>query len=360
MSIIKTLWLIFPFWLIYSQEETAFKDPLFLSLDLALEEEYESVNVSDFLHDQLIAPINLQLKTHKNQARYYESQIRTSVCDDEICEIMHIRLLWDLVGNYVGYDTIPGHPLTKYDHVPFTSEDYIKLHELLMNKGSILKFKEKEELIDKQQVKASDVVDGTTGATALEIKEEVVDGALYTSFTLWHLAHLGDIKNLLVAHTDTLYNEALKKNFLASDRDEYELFALRRFEKADFEDNLAFVFKSLEKGTPLLKKFIFKDMPDDLWKEEAVQYRICQMFSEMDINSRTILLDKLDNFGNISSGSLEALSQYLNQMSKNQLLVFLEVLGKNEMDDEILHNMKLAQNDPTFKYAYIIQEFTDD
>ncbi|MEX2511584.1 MAG: hypothetical protein WD398_01650 [Cyclobacteriaceae bacterium] len=360
MSVIKTFLFIFPFWLLYGLQEFIEKGPLFIDLELVQEGEYEPVNVTEFQHDRLIAPINLQLLTHKNQAAYYASQIRTSVCDDEICEIMHIRLIWDLVGNYIGYDTIPGHPLTKYDHVPFTSADYIKLHELLMNKGSILKFKEKEELIDKQQVKASDVVDGTTGATALEIKEEVVDGALYTSYTLWHLAHLGDLKNLLVAHTDLIFNEALKQNFLHSDRDEYELFALRKFSKSDFEDNINFLFKALEKGTPLLKKFIIKDLPDPLWEEEEFENRICHMFSEMDINTRTLLLDKLDSFGIISTASLEALSQHLNQMSKNQLLVFLKILGKNERDKVINHNLQLAQNDPTFKYAYIIQEFTED
>jgi len=360
VKIINIILLSFPIWLLNGQDEYSYIDPLFISLEMMPEEEYETVKITEFHNEELFEPINLQLLTHKNEAEFYGSRIRTTVCDDEICEIMHIRLFWDLVGNYVGYDTIAGHPLTKYDHIPFTSNDYLKLHQLLLNKGSILKFKEKEELIDKEKVKASDVVDGTTGATALEIKEEVVDGALYTSFTLWHIAYSGDIKNTLAAHTESIFTGALKQKFLNSKRDDYELFALRRFTVGDFDENLEFLFKALEQGTPLLKKFILKDLPDKLWNNEEIQNRICEMFSDMDINSRTLLLDKVGGAAGISTGSLEALSQHATLMSKNQIIRFLKVIKEKGGNETIKANLLFAKNDPKFKYGYIIQEYTGD
>lgn len=218
----------------------------------------------------------------------------------------------------------------------------------------------KQFLIDKEKVKASDVVDGTTGATALEIKEEVVDGALYTSFTLWHIAYSGDIKNTLAAHTESIFTSALKQKFLNSKRDDYELFALRRFTEGDFDENLEFLFKALEQGTPLLKKFILKDLPDKLWNNEEIQNRICEMFSDMDINSRTLLLDKFGGAAGISTGSLESLSQHATLMSKNQLIGFLQVLREKGGNEKIKSNLLLAKNEPKFKYGYIIQEYIGD
>ena len=91
---------------------------------------------------------------------------------------MNIRVFWDLSGGYWGFDTIPGRPLTKNDHLDFNQEDYQKLHELLLDEQSILKRRHKDDLFDKEEKRVSQVVDAVTGATSKEVKEAVVDGAV--------------------------------------------------------------------------------------------------------------------------------------------------------------------------------------
>ncbi|MFW5877533.1 MAG: hypothetical protein ACOCUP_00330 [bacterium] len=118
---------------------------------------------------------------------YYYSKIRTSVCEDKLCRIVHLKVYWDLAGNYLNFDTIPGLGLTKNNHNPFTEEDYIKIHHTLRNDNSILGEKTKDELLDKSENRYSEKIDGYTGATAKEIKKAVVDGALYSTHTLWNL-----------------------------------------------------------------------------------------------------------------------------------------------------------------------------
>ena len=334
--------------------------PLFFTLDYQADAAYDSHPIGGYNEEDFMEPFEFNLMTEDGNPLFYSSSLRTTVCDDEVCEIMHIRLFWDLVGNYIGYDTLAGHPLTKFDHEPFVAEDYIKLHQLLSNHGSILKFKTKDELIDKEKIKASDVVDGTTGATALEIREEVVEGALYSSYTIWHIAYKGNIKNMLTSYTDSIYDDGLKAHFLTSGRSDYELFALRRFSDQDFNENRAFIIKSLKSGIPLLRKFILKDLPDLVWKQEEIQSQICDLFGDMDVNSRTFLLEKLMDTEQIHSGSLASLSREITGMNKNQLIAYLEVLNKQkELGRQTIDNVEQAASDSRFQYAYLIEEHLD-
>lgn len=331
--------------------------PLFFTMDYHPDAAYDAKPVAEYDEEGLMEPFQLDLISEAGQPLFYSSSIRTTVCDDEVCEIMHVQLFWDLTGNYVGYDTIPGHALTKFDHEPFISEDYVKLHELLSNEGSILKFKTKEELIDKQKVKASDVVDGTTGATALEIREEVVEGALYTSYTIWHIAYKGDIKNMLTQQTGEIYNEALKEQFLNSDRSGYQLFAIERFTEEDFMAQRAFLLKSMKEGIPLLRKFILNDMPRKLWQEQEMQSQLCGIFSDLDVNSKTLLLAKLNDSDQIHSKSLQVLSGEIRKMNKNQLISFLSVLNRQgKLEDTTLSNLRAAAEDGRFQFSYLIEE----
>lgn len=58
-------------------------------------------------------------------------------------------------------------------------------------------------------------IDGLTAATAKEIKSVVVDGALYSTYTLWHLVH-GNIKQQIQKYTLANYNSVIEKHLLRS------------------------------------------------------------------------------------------------------------------------------------------------
>lgn len=331
--------------------------PLFFLLEFPDHADFSAAFVGEFDDEDLMEPIRLELVTMEGKPAFYTSHLRTTVCDDEVCEIMHIHLFWDLTGVYAGFDTVAGHPLTKFDHEPFTSEDYLKLHQLLMNDGSILKFKAKEELIDKEKVSASDVVDGTTGATALEIREEIVEGALYTSYTLWHLAYSGAIKKKLNQHTEEVYDDELKSHFLQSSRSSYQVFAVERFLKEDFIEYQPDLLEAIKEGIPLLRKQILNKLPASLWEHEGMQTELCNRFYLMDVNSKTLLLSGLNKSTIIHSKSLQLLSQHIYMMNKNQLAVFLTILAKQEqLAPIVLANLKKAVEDQHFEFGYLIED----
>ena len=353
-SVSAWLWIV----LLALEGDDGITKPIFFELPVQFHDQLVIENIGDYMEESWFEGLELQLVMDGGLPKFYESSFRTTVCDDEVCEIMSMRLLWDLVGNYVGYDTLPGHPLTKFDHKPFEQEDYIKLHELLLNEGSILKFKKKEELIDKQKVKASDVIDGTTGATAVEIREEVVEGALYSSYTLWHLAYSGPIKNLLTAHTKKLFDTHLKQDFLASGREGYRLFAFQQFTPEDFERYKPEWLKALRTDAPLIRKFILRSLPDAIWKSESIQNEICLAFLEMDVNTKTIVLNKLKSEKVVAASNLEILSGFVAAMNKNQTAEFLGFLkNSTSLSSSIRKNLVSASQDPRYRYDYLVDEY---
>ena len=221
-----------------------------------------------------------------------------------------------------------------------------------------MKFKQKNELIDKEKVKASDVVDGTTGATALEIKEEVVEGALYSSYTLWHLAYNGTIKNMITAHSQHELDEQLLTHLLDSERSGYKLFAFHNFDEKDFITYKAYLMKSLQEDMPLTRKYILKNIPDELWGTSSVQEEVCALFNVFDVNTRTYLLNKLEETADVSSLSIEFISTSLTEMNRNQTKQFLTLLnGRNKLTPTTRNNLNNAAKDKNNKYSYLIDEY---
>ena len=354
-SVIASAILIICGWVILTQEP---ETPLYFELPIKIEGSFEQAEIGTVVGEDFIEPISLELVSRAEKPLFYQSSIRTTVCDDEVCEIMYVRLFWDLVGEYVGYDTISSHPLTKFDHEPFSSTDYEKLHELLQNEGSILKFKQKDELIDKEQVKASDVVDGTTGATAKEIKEEVVEGALYSSFTLWHLAYNGEIENMLKAESEKRLDEELLLFFLSSERQNYRLFAFQNFKDSQYTTYASYWLDALKSDMPLTRKLILKNIPDILWKSSDIQEKIVGFFSFYDVNTRTYLLNKIERFDYFSQKAAEALSRDIRLMNKNQVMQFLSLLNSNKINStSIYENINSASEDDSFRYSYLLKNY---
>ena len=95
----------------------------------------------------------------------YYSDLKTPVCEDSLCRVVFIDLYWDVLGNFMKYEVPPDMPLTKFDHLEFTPEDYQKLNEILADKQSLLGRYKAEDLIDKNTKRVSETVDAVTGAT---------------------------------------------------------------------------------------------------------------------------------------------------------------------------------------------------
>lgn len=286
----------------------------------------------------------------------YSSIISTSVCDDGLCQTLELLMHWNLIGNYLRYDTVSGAPLTKFDHLPFAESDYKKLHEILADKNSVLERKTLNDLFDKDSVRISNTVDAITGATARDVKNAIVEGALYSTYKLWHIAH-GRITAKIRDYTKTNFTADLGKKLLSSEDYQEQLFALKLFKDEDFTEYFDSVLKLLATGNPLVEMYILKKLPIAILIDSVHQIELVGIFSNMDINGKTMLLTRMKDIGNVNAKSLQLLSFKINKMDVKQLKTYLELLKLNQypVDERIVANLIKASTSTDAKGYYILK-----
>ncbi|MFC5411553.1 hypothetical protein ACFPMF_19690 [Larkinella bovis] len=162
-----------------------------------------------------------------NRPQYFFRNVFTPVCLTGECKPVYINFYWDLLGNYLRYDFPPHEVLTKMDHEEFKPEDYEKLQAILSNTNSLLKDVAMEDLVGKGTENLADSVDAKAGATLKTVKNEVIDGAVYTCYTLWHIAH-GSVVDEMQKITETYRSDTLLHEFLGSSNHFYQYWAMER------------------------------------------------------------------------------------------------------------------------------------
>lgn len=166
------------------------------------------------------------------QPLYYFSNLFTPVCLTGECKPVYINFYWDLLGNYTRFDFPKGAVLTRMDHKPFKPEDYEKLQDILANTHSLLKDVSMEDLVGKGTENLADSVDAKAGATLKTVKNEVIDGAVYTCYTLWHIAH-GKVVMEMQRITESFKTDALLHRFLTDNNHHYQYWAMERVMNAE-------------------------------------------------------------------------------------------------------------------------------
>lgn len=289
----------------------------------------------------------------------YSSHILTPVCDDSLCALMNIKVYWNLLGNYIGYDTIAGDPLTKNDHLPFLTEDYQKLHQLLSDDNSIIKRKEKHELFDSEQKRVSEVVDAVTGATAKEISEAVVDGALYSCYTLYHIVY-GPLSKSILADMESRYTPSLQEHFLKSNYSDYQLYVLKRLTENDFIEQQGRILELIHQAIPLNRLYIMKKMPESMWMDEKIQLAISGFFGDLDGNSMTYFLRKMGSVGRINPQIILDLIQHMEMLSQNQLKMLIHIFEQNNMTPEITDSVKKILGRDQMTFGFLLEDYLDE
>lgn len=314
----------------------------------------------DTLYDSKIKHQVRLLSNNKGEPRLFFSEIETSVCADGECKLANIKVYWNLLGNYVGYAIPSEFPLTKYKHDHFEKEDYAKLHQLLLDDNSILKRRKMSDLVDKVPSLYSSYnylegVDAVSGATKTEIKESVVKGGLYSCYTIWHIVH-GEVKEKIKEYLDSIYTDELTNYFLNTGYRDYQEFALKvlpREEYKQYSEQITSIFKTTN---ALTKAYILKKIPNQVLSDQNITKELYNTFSDIGINTRTFLIKKLIN---AHPSAVEITSEYLHEMTKNQLKLYLDYLHHHPgfVNKSIKLNLKKASKKENYTYSYLIKEF---
>jgi hypothetical protein len=265
-------------------------------------------------------PVVNTIKICNNSAQIpsgYLAELNMAVCDDKLCANVIVKIFWDLAGNYVQFDTIAGKPLTKFDHKRFIADDYKKLDQILKDKNSILRDLPKENLIDRTIKIRSATVDAVTGATPTTIKNSVVEGAVYSSYGLWHFVN-GPVKDSIRAYTLRIYSDEIVRQLLGSSNYETQLFALKKFQPEDYCSHFDQIIEVVRKSVPLVKAYIIAKMPLPLHNQEQNKAFV-RLFPNLDTYSKSIFIDRITADSQLSNCFLPLMKPLIKNLDQRQM-----------------------------------------
>ena len=219
----------------------------------------------------------------------YSGRVSTPVCEGSKCYTVEINFYWDLIGRFHHFDTIPGKGLTKLDHIPFTTEDYEKLNHILRSPTSLLSAYSKEELVKESR---SSAIDGKTGATKAELKQSVIEGAVYSCHTLWHIAQ-GPMVDELQSVTQQLFTKDLIQKMVSGEDQWINYFLINRFSAGEFALYLSEVLRTIEDGEGYFAKNAFEKMPMEVINCQEALHFFANHFNDFDYYAQVALLQKL-------------------------------------------------------------------
>lgn len=276
---------------------------------------------------------------------YFTSQVYTPVCEEDICYPIELEIRWDLLGYFKDYRTPAHKPLTKFDHQPFTEADHIKMRAVLSDKYAVLKHIKAEDLIDKNiAIKSAVKVDGVTGATRASLKNEVVGGAIYSTYTIWRLVN-GVAADSIRKKTESRLDSTLLMPFLRSGNPHYQYFALERLSDAQARQVAGDIIRLVGQGEGNVPFFAYSRLPPDIWNDETYHVRLVSMIGFVDFKLKNAILNQLSG-RMLSSVSLDSLISRLNGLTNQQLIKALAIVEQNakKLTHDAVLQLKSYQN----------------
>lgn len=273
----------------------------------------------------------VELQDASGKAFQYYMDVQSVICLDHKCKVVRVRLFWDRLGFYNRYELAPGVTLEKTDGIPFTDADYKKLDRILADKQSTLKdyYKNQSHLSDHGSEALVDV-DAISGATSGVDVNSVVEGAAWTSCTLWHWANGGVydvIRGITASQMTTLeLAQALTKEDEKSRQFIINELSLRKaYDKETVAGVLAAIGNSPSMVRPLLE--YIEKAPQNIYFG-AIQ----KLYAESDKSYRVLLLSSLQQFTTSNSvATFDWASQQLSNVdSFQELQLLLRIVEKQK------------------------------
>ena len=253
---------------------------------------------------------SFEVFTHKDSNGLpdsYRATLKVPVCEDRLCYDVKIGFTWNLIGEFEAFEVPSDEPLTKLDHVPFTQEDYLKLSAILSNREAYFVQIPFEELVD-----PSSEVDAHSGATKASIKNEVIEGALYTCYTLWHIVH-GPVVDSIRAYTAQRLDGALVNKLVAQKKPSLNYYLLATLRGQALEQHLEAVLTMIRESKGYFSKNAIEAFPPKLFEQENVREFTKNYFGQADYYTQKAILTKLAMLDDCTALSAFLLTQLTSQ-----------------------------------------------
>jgi len=256
----------------------------------------------------------------------YSSHIVTPVCEDRLCLEAEVKIYWDLLGNFIKFSPIAENPLTKLDHIPFDSADYQKLHKILSDKSPSFIHLRRNELVNNDG-DGIEGVDGISSATVAGVKRDMVDGAIFTCYTLWYIAN-GGINFNIQEHTRNKINSELIIKMIRSGNTKSHYFLIENIKVTHFQLFLnELVSMNLEYDGFFIQRII-KKIPESLIQSPSAQDFLFSHFDKIEYSSKNEFLQKLESVS-IQKNQLSFLVKHLSSTNTGLNQLIIKILCNN-------------------------------
>ncbi|MEQ9289047.1 MAG: hypothetical protein RIG77_19135 [Cyclobacteriaceae bacterium] len=226
----------------------------------------------------------------------YRSHIITPVCEDRTCYDVELDFYWDVLGNFMRFDVDPKNPLTKLDHVPFTSGDYEKLRGILAKTNPSFVYLKRNQLVIDDPEHGNNV-DGVSSATVSSVKEDMVEGAIYTCYTLWQIANK-TIKFKIKQHTRNHLDVALVRKMLKSAKVDQHYFVIENMDGAMYENFIPEIIRLASQYNGFFITRVMKHMPQDMFQRREVVVFLVGKMNALALQDQVFLLSKINETDN--------------------------------------------------------------
>jgi hypothetical protein len=281
---------------------------------------------------------------------YWRRQLYTPVCQTGECKAIDVGIYWDARGRFFGLE-VYGEHLTRTDHSVFSAEDYQRLVKVLADDWSILREYAYEDLMNKP----AEGVDGLTGATRKEISEETVSGAVYTTYTLWHLVNQGEQAQIRKRTAKVLNEEPATLKLLAAQPDPAcKTFLLELLREGILEHSASVTRLLMEALTgqdnAVLRELAYRTLDKIELQRPEIQEALAEIYPELSARDKTRLLNALDGDLPLQQPLYQALTRELspgNEWFAARVLKVINHYGRSDPRMKAIAE-KLAQSDNSF------------
>lgn len=276
---------------------------------------------------------NKTIKIYSDKNGYpikYSRNIITGVCIDGECRMVAINLFWNTTGRYLGFKLPNGEFLSKTEHDPFNDNDYTRLHEILGETNSALASYTIDELVPKQDSFGLEV-DAITSATIEDVLNYIVEGAVYTTHTLWHIVH-GPSKHEIEKISTKRLNSELALIILNGDNNKDQVWVLNHISaEMEISDELQNKLLKLIAGNNiyLAERALNALKPKRITPE--IQLELANVFTKSGFLLKRIIIQKFKASKTIEPEVIQQLS--------SMLLTLNGTLTKNVLDLYAFHNI---------------------
>lgn len=289
------------------------------------------VSFSDTVSGDMIQ----QVKTWEGIPLFYAQDIRTGVCFDNKCRPLDLTVYWNITGRYLGFKIPDGEFLSRYDHEPFAAEDYDRLHTLLADPQLPFRNITFEELIQQATIN-TDSIDAVSGATSKDLLAYVVEGAAYTTYTLWNIIY-GPAQGAVRRLTEQAMTPELLTLILNSPSSQDRVWGLGQIDKsAKLETPLEGALLNIIGGSAYFPAYsaINAIEPSHLYSD-ALQVGLFSKYQDVNHSLKKLIISKLKEAPAISMELISQSRKILGNLNGEQLGQILELYDQFAIYDRL-------------------------